>query len=125
MNLDKGTTEKTGMIIDMNIYMFSAIHILGCIWVAIGFTTECSWIEENGGGCNEDNKAVDPSNDTDIYIMSCYWVIATLTTVGYGDFKGYTPTEYGFQMIVEFLGIGVFSYLMGSINDLVGSEKTL
>jgi hypothetical protein len=28
-------------------------------------------------------------------------------------------------MIVEFLGIGVFSFLMGSINSLVGSEITL
>ena len=28
-------------------------------------------------------------------------------------------------MIVEFLGIGVFSYLMGSINELVGTESTL
>ena len=28
-------------------------------------------------------------------------------------------------MVVEFLGIVVFSYLMGSINNLVGSESTL
>lgn len=28
-------------------------------------------------------------------------------------------------MGVEFLGIGIFSYLMGSINNLVGSEQTL
>jgi len=28
-------------------------------------------------------------------------------------------------MIIEFMGIGVFSFLMGSINDLVGSEMTL
>ena len=28
-------------------------------------------------------------------------------------------------MIVEFLGIGIFSYLMGSINSLASSESTL
>ena len=28
-------------------------------------------------------------------------------------------------MMLEFLGIGVFSYLMGSINNLVSSETTL
>jgi hypothetical protein len=45
--------------------------------------------------------------------------------VGYGDYKGYTSSEYGFQMIVEFLGIGVFSWLMGSINNMVSSENEL
>jgi len=60
-----------------------------------------------------------------MYVTSIYWVITTLCTVGYGDYKGYTTTEYLFQMIVEFLGIGTFSYFMGSINALVTSEKVL
>jgi hypothetical protein len=60
-----------------------------------------------------------------MYIKSVYWVITTLTTVGYGDYKGYTPPEYIVQMCVEFLGIGFSSYLMGSINNLIGSEETL
>mmetsp|Transcript_5086 Transcript_5086/g.7722 ORF Transcript_5086/g.7722 Transcript_5086/m.7722 type:complete len:216 (+) Transcript_5086:1260-1907(+) len=68
---------------------------------------------------------VDNDNRFQVLVTSIYWVITTLTTVGYGDYKGYTPEEYLFQMIVEFLGIGVFSYLMGSINNLVGSESTL
>ena len=113
------------MILDMVTYMASAIHILGCLWIGIGFAVECSWLEAEGGGCNDGNKAVDPSLDNELYIQSIYFIITTLTTLGYGDFKGYTPTEYLFQMIVEFLGIGVFSYLMGSINELVGTESTL
>ena len=60
-----------------------------------------------------------------MYITATYWVITTLTTVGYGDYKGYTDSEYIFQMVVEFIGIGIFSYLMGSINNLVSSDSTL
>lgn len=58
-------------------------------------------------------------------MIAIYWVITTLTTVGYGDYKGYTKHEYIFQMVVEFLGIAVFSYLMGSISGLVSSEGNL
>ena len=71
INLDKSTTEKTSMILDMVIYMASAIHILGCCWIGIGFAVKCSWLTseaEGGGGCSFDSKAVDPTNDMEIQI---------------------------------------------------------
>jgi len=68
---------------------------------------------------------IDKTEDYVVYVASLYWVITTLTTVGYGDFKGYQATEYVFQMLVEFLGIVVFSFLMGSINNMVGRERSL
>lgn len=49
--------------------------------------------------------------------------MTTLTTVGYGDIKGYTSIEYGFTMAVEFVGILIFSILMSFVNDLfVGGD---
>lgn len=68
---------------------------------------------------------VDRTSKYELYVKAVYWVIATLTTVGYGDYKGYQPMEYVLSIGVEFIGIGIFSYLMGSINNLVGSEQTL
>ena len=52
------------------------------------------------------------------YITSIYWVVTTLTTVGYGDYKGFTSSEYIVTMIVEFIGILFFSIMMGSINEI-------
>ena len=60
-----------------------------------------------------------------VYVIAIYWVITTLTTVGYGDFKGYTAPEYLFQIIVEFVGIVLFSFLMNLINGFFVMEKTL
>lgn len=121
--LDKGTIEKASHIINLIIVIFSAIHIIGCGWIAVGQITACSWLDQVA--CDGPGLPVDRNNKYEMYIKSVYWVITTLTTVGYGDYKGYTPSEYIVQMGVEFLGIGIFSYLMGSINNLVGSDETL
>ena len=85
-------------------------------------TNPGSWLDE---GCIGTSFRIDPNDQFTMYSTAIYWVITTLTTVGYGDYKGYTVTEYGFQMIVEFLGIGTFSYFMGSINKLVATEYQL
>ena len=128
MGLNKGNIDKTGYTFDLIIMMFWVIHILGCLWITLAKIVPCSWVMQNGvedDECTGKGLPVNINNSPGIYVRAVYWVITTLTTVGYGDYKGYTPYEYLFQMIVEFLGIGVFSYLMGSINTLVASEITL
>jgi hypothetical protein len=39
--------------------------------------------------------------------------------VGYGDHTGSTTYEYVFCMILEFIGLSFFSFLMGSINNML------
>lgn len=53
------------------------------------------------------------------YVASLYWVYTTLTTLGYGDFYGRTTKEMIFSIFVEFLGVFVFAYMMGNINNLI------
>jgi len=86
--LDKGSVEKASHIINLVIYLFSAIHIIGCAWINIAMVVECSWLDD--GGCSA-GIPVNRTSVSDVYITSIYWVITTLTTVGYGDYKGYTP----------------------------------
>jgi hypothetical protein len=49
-----------------------------------------------------------------LYITSIYFIIATFSSVGYGDVYGYTQTENLFQIVVEMLGIIVFGYMIGT-----------
>jgi hypothetical protein len=108
----KETTKKYLFFVNY-IFMFIVFfHILACIWLHMGLNITGSWIPVSG---LEGSKAT----DTDRYISALYFIVTTLTTVGYGDFKGYTRDEYIFQMILEFLGIGFFSYTMGSINTIL------
>jgi hypothetical protein len=114
-------TTKVSYVFDLLLYLLSSVHFLGCMWIYLGKKLECSWIRR----CPVGDITVANDNNFDIYITSTYWVITTLTTVGYGDYKGYTPQEYLFQIGVEFLGIGVFSFLMNSINSLFDHEVNL
>lgn len=45
--------------------------------------------------------------------------MTTLATVGYGDVKGFTWQEYAFNMLVEFIGIAFFSFVMGSVSNII------
>ena len=54
-----------------------------------------------------------------LYITSTYFVIASFSSVGYGDVYGYTQMENLFQLMVEMLGIIVFGYMIGTFQQLL------
>ena len=67
--LDKGSVEKSSHIINLIIYIFSAIHIIACAWIAVAMITECSWLDQSqpGGTCDS-GLQVNRSSDFDVYI---------------------------------------------------------
>lgn len=79
--------------------MIFIIHILACIWCLIGLETDGSWIyrkslDDDSKGTNKPD--FDKNSIEAVYIRAVYFIITTLTTVGYGDFKGFTNNEYIF-----------------------------
>ena len=58
------------------------------------------------------------------YITSIYWVIATFTSVGYGDIRGYTEKEMIFQIILEMIGIAFYGYMIGTFQMLFSQLAT-
>ena len=103
LGLNKQVIERIFYFITLLLHLVFIIHILACCWCLIGLHTDGSWVykraiddndDENGKG---DNKPeFEDSNIAAVYIRAIYFIICTLTTVGYGDFKGFTNIEYLF-----------------------------
>lgn len=54
-----------------------------------------------------------------------YWIITTITTVGYGDKTPQTPIGKFITIIVMLVGIGfIFPYIIASMNTALVTEKT-
>lgn len=55
----------------------------------------------------------------DLYILSVYWAITTITTVGFGDIVPTSTIERIAMMVIMLTYIMLFSLLVGSMSHLV------
>ncbi len=52
-------------------------------------------------------------------IISCYFILTTLSTVGYGDFSPKSNIEKVIAIFLMIMGIAFFSYIMGNFTDII------
>jgi len=75
---------------------FLLSHAFSCLWLWIhGFDSSMS---------NIDN-----------YVQSLYWIITTLTSVGYGDIVPTGNIEMLFTIFLQLFGVGVLAFLVGTV----------
>ena len=65
---------------------------------------------------------VDADNVTK-YITSLYWVIETLTTVGYGETTPITNAQHIYAMIIMLAGVGVYGFIIGNVANLLSKRN--
>ncbi len=56
------------------------------------------------------------------YINSLYWVVTTLTTVGYGDITPIGNLQTIFTMVVEILGVGFYGFIIGKVAAILSKK---
>lgn len=59
-----------------------------------------------------------------IYIASIYWAVTTLATVGFGDITAYSDYERMFAVAWMVVGVGIYSFTIGSLTSILGNQDT-
>lgn len=98
-------------------FAITLTYFVGCLWYIvinsdINDGKTISFIEKYGFEYYSNSKKL---------VICCYFVMTTLTTVGYGDFSPQTNFEKIIGIIIMILGIAFFSYIMGNFTDVLAS----
>ena len=108
--------EQIFSAIIMSIKYLCVLHLFVCCHIFIGYHSHPSWlisIQEKFG--IEDFFS--------IYICSFYYLITTLTTVGYGDIVCISLIERIFQIIELAVGIVLYSYIVSKLGGVIKRES--
>jgi CRP-like cAMP-binding protein len=90
-------------------------HLAACIWYFVAkmqdLNPDC-WVTRLG--------YIDASN-MEIYIVSFYWTLTTVTTVGYGDINAGTTIERIYNLFIMSFGVLMYSFAIGSLSSIVST----
>lgn len=93
-------------------------HTLSCMWFLVAKLEdfhEETWVTRYG------------YNDSTIfeqYLAGLYFIVATITTVGYGDISGKSTAEQGFGIILMIIGVIAYSTAISSFMSIMtASDK--
>ncbi|KAK9050526.1 hypothetical protein SSX86_030504, partial [Deinandra increscens subsp. villosa] len=98
------------------------VHCAGCFYYYLAANydnPDRTWIGYDNTGFKDHSLG-------SRYVTSLYWSITTLTTVGYGDLHAQNRREMIFVICYMLFNLGLTSYLIGNMTNLVvhGTSKT-
>lgn len=104
-----------------SVWMILVVHVFACFWYWMGrFNDGTSWGYVN----NFSNESV-----LDFYISSCYFIMQTFSSTGYGDIISKNTEEIGFRIGIIIIGGILYTLFTGKlamgISDLVSIRDTV
>lgn len=110
--------------LNINPVYFSALRLILVLWFC-GHTLACIWIIIGTEASNRTWMTVAPFGDIsqyttlETYGVSFYWVLYTVTSVGYGEFIPVNKLERVFAMILEISGGLIFGAVLAQITRVL------
>ena len=92
-------------------------YFLGCLWYFISNEVNSDSTSQTFA------KTFGLVNESDArkLIVSCYFALTTLSTVGYGDYYPLSNIERIVAWVVMLLGVAFFSFIMGNFIEIITS----
>ena len=111
---DNYLSERIFQISNFVITTLSVLNIFICFHIYIGKLSYPNWIL---------SSKLQDSSFIDIYLASLYFILATMTSVGYGDIVCINKEETCFQILLLSIGIVAYSWIISTVGDYVKNES--
>ena len=90
--------------------IFVILNMTSCLFIFLGNNSHPSWILKLN--MQDENYSVK-------YLTSIYFIIVTITTVGYGDITAISSSEIGFQIYLLIIGTIAYSFTISYISNQI------
>ncbi|EAR88857.2 cyclic nucleotide-binding domain protein (macronuclear) [Tetrahymena thermophila SB210] len=105
-------------LLKLEIIVIVLAHVAGCIYLRIGLSELGS-----GNNCWISQFKLNPQQTLELYLVSLYYMIISMVTIGYGDFFPTTMYERGYIIIVALIATNVCAYSFSQISEIVKFEQ--
>ena len=97
-------------------------YFIGCIWFMF-----CNIYNDQPDSPMPNSfikkNELDKEDQTHQLIISCYYALTTLSTVGYGDYYPISNNERIIAVVIMLGGVAFFSYIMGNFIEIISNYE--
>ena len=104
------TLDDNGSFIIAIFLSLCFLNLTSCIFIFLGRYSYPSWIIKLN---------IQDESYLNLYLISTYFVIVTITTVGYGDITGDTIPEIIFQVLLLIIGTIAYSFIISYFSNYI------
>ena len=102
--------DNYGSFIFSIFFSLCSVNVCACLFIFIGQNSYPNWLTK----INIQNESY-----ISIYITSVYFILVTITTVGYGDITGNSYAEIVFQMFLLIIGTIAYSFVISFFSNYI------